>query len=122
EIGEFYVESGEFEIMIGKSSRDIVLKETVYVESTKKIKKRYHINSTIGDIMEDPEAWSKLQKFLADLEKAFGIESYISYTKKPEKYLKNDCLRRILFYYVRQGADMNKMEELMTKFIEDLNS
>lgn len=56
DIKDWYVETGEFEILIGKSSRDIVLKDTVYVKSTTEIKKKYHKNSTIGDIIEDPYA------------------------------------------------------------------
>jgi beta-glucosidase len=56
DIKDWYVETGEFEILIGKSSRDIVLKDTVFVKSTVEIKKKYHRNSTIGDIMEDPKA------------------------------------------------------------------
>jgi len=53
EIKDWYVESGEFEILVGKSSKDIILKEKVTVNSTKTIRKKFHRNSTIGDIMED---------------------------------------------------------------------
>lgn len=56
DIKDWYVETGEFEILIGKSSRDIVLKDTIYVKSTVEIKRKYHKNSTIGDIIEDPYA------------------------------------------------------------------
>lgn len=51
---DWYVESGEFEILIGKSSRDIVLKDIVKIESTVQIRKKFTRNSTIGDLMEDP--------------------------------------------------------------------
>ncbi|MEN2983753.1 MAG: glycoside hydrolase family 3 C-terminal domain-containing protein [Dictyoglomaceae bacterium] len=56
DIKDWYVETGEFEILIGKSSREIVLKDTVLVKSTVEIRKKYHRNSTIGDIVEDPYA------------------------------------------------------------------
>ncbi|MCX7942411.1 MAG: glycoside hydrolase family 3 C-terminal domain-containing protein [Dictyoglomaceae bacterium] len=56
DIKDWYVETGEFEILIGKSSREIVLKDTVLVKSTVEIRKKYHRNSTIGDIIEDPYA------------------------------------------------------------------
>ncbi len=39
EIGDWHVESGEFEILIGKSSKEIVLKEVVSVNSTTTISK-----------------------------------------------------------------------------------
>ncbi|MGQ9597596.1 MAG: glycoside hydrolase family 3 C-terminal domain-containing protein [Thermoproteota archaeon] len=56
DINDWLVESGEFEILVGKSSRDIVLKDTVQVKSTVLIRKKFHRNSTIGDIIEDPVA------------------------------------------------------------------
>lgn len=122
EIKDWYVETGEFEILIGRSSRDIVLKDTVFVRSTKQIKRKYHINSTIGDILDDPSAWEKLQKFLLELENRFSIPSYITAINRPENYLRNDCLRRMIFYYVRRGAYPEEVEKLFYKLIEDLNS
>lgn len=71
DIKDWYVEEGEFEILIGKSSRDIMLKDTVYVKSTAKIKKKFHRNSTVGDVMEDPIASeifkSVLEQFMKSL-------------------------------------------------------
>jgi beta-glucosidase len=51
---DWHVETGAFEILVGKSSRDILLKETVEVESTVLIKKVLTRNSTFGDLMEHP--------------------------------------------------------------------
>ncbi|RJS86887.1 glycosyl hydrolase [Candidatus Bathyarchaeota archaeon] len=56
ELKDWHVESGEYEILVGKSSRDIVLKDTIYVKSTVQIRKKFHRNSTIGDVMKDPVA------------------------------------------------------------------
>ncbi|WP_419888409.1 glycoside hydrolase family 3 C-terminal domain-containing protein [Neobacillus niacini] len=53
-IKDWHVESGVFEILVGKSSREILLKETVNVESTVKIKKVLTRNSTFGELMEHP--------------------------------------------------------------------
>lgn len=55
-VSDWHVESGEFEIMIGKSSRDIVLKESVYVESTVKLPVKYHMNTLCGDLAGDKNA------------------------------------------------------------------
>lgn len=54
---DWHVESGEFDILIGKSSRDIVLSKTVSVESTVKVPFVYTTDTTIGDVMKDPKAW-----------------------------------------------------------------
>lgn len=53
---DWNVESGEFEIMIGKSSEDIVLSETVVVNGTKKMPVHYTANTTFGDLPDTPEA------------------------------------------------------------------
>lgn len=63
-IKDFYVESGEFEIMIGKSSADIVLKDTVYVEGTKKLPVCYTANTTFGDLPESEEVKEILKPIL----------------------------------------------------------
>lgn len=54
DIKDWHVETGDFTIMVGKSSRDIQLCAKVSVESTQPIKKVYSWNSTIGDIMANP--------------------------------------------------------------------
>ena len=56
DLKDWHVESGEYEVLIGKSSRDIILKDTVYVKSTVQIRKKFHRNSTIEDVIEDPVA------------------------------------------------------------------
>jgi beta-glucosidase len=56
QLKDWHVETGKFEILIGQSSNDIVLKDSVTVQSTVFLKKKYTINSTIGDLMEDPDA------------------------------------------------------------------
>ncbi|MGO4546250.1 beta-glucosidase [Paenibacillus sp. 2TAB23] len=51
---DWRVETGEFEILIGKSSRDIVLSDTVRVESTTPVRSKANRNSTVGDLLADP--------------------------------------------------------------------
>lgn len=55
-IKDWYVESGEFEILIGKSSRDIVFKKTVTVNSDRKLPVTYTSDTTFGDMFDDPKA------------------------------------------------------------------
>ena len=56
-IHDWHVETGEFDIMIGKSSRDIMLTKTVTVESTEKLPFVYTTDTTLGDVKKDPKAW-----------------------------------------------------------------
>ena len=56
-IHDWHVETGEFDIMIGKSSRDILLTKTVTVESTEKLPFVYTTDTTLGDVKKDSRAW-----------------------------------------------------------------
>jgi len=47
---DFLVQSGQFAILVGASSRDIRLKKTVTVTSTAKIHKHFHANTTFGEL------------------------------------------------------------------------
>lgn len=64
QLHDWQVESGEFDILIGRSSRDIVLSDTVTVESTVKIPFVYTTDTTMGDVMKHPEAWKLVQSVL----------------------------------------------------------
>jgi beta-glucosidase len=67
EINDWHVESGEFEILIGRSSAEIVLRETVTVTSTVALHRKYHKNSTIGDLMENPAAIETVKMLMAPM-------------------------------------------------------
>ncbi|WP_160720436.1 glycoside hydrolase family 3 C-terminal domain-containing protein [Bacillus sp. USDA818B3_A] len=54
DIKDFHVETGEFEILIGKSSKEIILKETIHVHSTITLQKEIHRNTLMGDLLSDP--------------------------------------------------------------------
>ncbi len=61
---DWHVESGEFLIRIGKSSRDIVLEASVNVTSTVRVPVRYTLDTTFGDVMKDPEAMEMMAPFM----------------------------------------------------------
>ncbi|MGG0724887.1 glycoside hydrolase family 3 C-terminal domain-containing protein [Bacillus mycoides] len=54
ELKDWHVETGEFEILVGKSSRESVLQDNMHVQSTTIIKKTVHRNTLLGDIFADP--------------------------------------------------------------------
>ncbi len=53
ELGDWYVETGDFTILAGGSSRDLPLSAKVRVESTAVIRKTFTLNTTLGDILAD---------------------------------------------------------------------
>ncbi|WP_053372038.1 beta-glucosidase family protein [Paenibacillus sp. FJAT-27812] len=66
-IKDWHVETGEFELLVGASSRDIAERTVVNVRSTVSVRKPVTMNTTFGDLLSDPEraiiASGMLQKF-----------------------------------------------------------
>lgn len=54
DIQDWYVESGQFDVLVGKSSAEILLKGRIQVNSTVTIKKSVHRNTTLGDLLSNP--------------------------------------------------------------------
>ncbi len=65
EIHDWHVETGLFKIEIGQSSRDICLEETLVVNSTVELPKKYSMDSIVMDIMDDPVAAEALQPLMS---------------------------------------------------------
>lgn len=119
EIKDWYVESGEFEILIGKSSQEIVLSELVLVNSTTEIKKKFHMNSTLGDIMIYPGGLDKLNQYMHEYLKKHGMDKGIKYMKQSMdtemvKYTPLRCLPSF------SGNEVTK--ETVIELLKDLNS
>lgn len=61
---DWHVETGEFEILIGKSSRDIVLRDKIFVNSSAAVKRTVHRNTLGGDLLEDPVLGPVFKEFI----------------------------------------------------------
>ena len=72
EIHDWYVETGDFTIEIGGSSRDLPLKATVRVESTTELPRHYTMDSIFMDIMADPKAREIVGSFMKQAMGDFG--------------------------------------------------
>ncbi|MFB3162382.1 glycoside hydrolase family 3 C-terminal domain-containing protein [Neobacillus sp. 179-J 1A1 HS] len=53
DLKDWHVETGEFEILVGKSSQEITVKDSIMVQSTVYIKKPVHRNTLLGDLLAD---------------------------------------------------------------------
>lgn len=62
EIHDWHVESGKYEIQIGRNAQEIVLSHSVYVNSETVIPKVFTFNSTIGEIMADPKGRAVMEQ------------------------------------------------------------
>ena len=52
---DWFVASGNYEIMVGTSSRDILLKETLHLNSSQEILMHIHMNTTLGELLRNPK-------------------------------------------------------------------
>ena len=73
-IHDWHIETGKYKVMIGKSVRDIVETKKVELESTVQIPAVYTMNSTLGEIMQNPRAMSIMGQFMAGMTMPAGME------------------------------------------------
>jgi len=54
ELEDWHAETGEYEIIIGSSSADIRLRASIHLTSTTEIIPKFHRNTTLGELTENP--------------------------------------------------------------------
>src|SRR5699024_3869882 len=67
DVEDWHVESGEFNILIGKSSREIVLKDSIWLQSTVIHHKPIDRNITIVDLLAHPILSSVATKMFSSM-------------------------------------------------------
>ena len=69
ELHDWFAASGDYEILVGASSRDIRLSETLHLNSSQRLPMHVHMNTTLGDLLRNPEtaeaAKKLIQKYLS---------------------------------------------------------
>lgn len=113
DLGDWHVESGEFEILIGKSSREIVLKEVITVNTTSPIKTIVTKNTALGDIAHLPE----VQQIMTAMIQSFGGDtSGLGEGNIFEEMMKFMPLRALVTFNPDGG------QQLVDRIIESINS
>lgn len=113
DLGDWHVESGEFEILIGKSSREIVLKEVITVNTTSPIKTIVTKNTALGDIAHLPE----VQQIINAMIQSFGGDtSGLGEGNMFEEMMKFMPLRALATFNPDGG------QQLVDRIIESINS
>ena len=67
EIHDWYVDSGEYQIRIGKNAQEVILSVPVQVQGTREIPKVYSLNSCLGPLMRDPKAQAVMGAFMGNM-------------------------------------------------------
>ncbi len=100
-IHDWHVETGEFDIMIGKSSRDIVLTKTVTVESTVPLPFVYTTDTTMGDVMRNPKAWDMVKGLLVS--GMFGQEDSNRQGEAAGEAMSDEMIKAMVQYMPLRG-------------------
>ncbi|MBR6872152.1 MAG: glycoside hydrolase family 3 C-terminal domain-containing protein [Ruminococcus sp.] len=73
-IEDWFVEYGAYDILIGASSRDIRLSDTVYVNTDKRLPVKFDLNSNLGDISQFPEGRAVLEDLMRKTQVTGGFD------------------------------------------------
>jgi len=69
---EWVADAGEFEILVGSSSADIHLTQTVTLTESSDLPTILHLHSTMGDWMEDPKGAAMVAPFIEQMSQQMG--------------------------------------------------
>ncbi|WP_394185852.1 glycoside hydrolase family 3 C-terminal domain-containing protein [Metabacillus halosaccharovorans] len=120
EIKDWHVESGEFELLVGKSSKEVVLTEKVTVESTTDIPLLVHRNTTVGDLLANPKVAPLAKELLGKAQEgspfAAASEDEGEFSDMMEAMMKYMPLRALSNF-----SDGNLTEEKLQEMIQQLN-
>ncbi|MGV8981589.1 glycoside hydrolase family 3 C-terminal domain-containing protein [Clostridium sp.] len=124
EIVDWYAETGDYQILIGKSSRDIVLNESIHVEASKKLPFKLTVNTTFGDLLERPEAIEELKSFI-DLVKAAMGEQTSGKDEEKSDAISDDMSVAMQKYMPIRGilsfGDGSITYDKLTAMLDDIN-
>ncbi|MBQ9927398.1 MAG: glycoside hydrolase family 3 C-terminal domain-containing protein [Lachnospiraceae bacterium] len=118
QIHDWHVESGSFTIMIGKSSRDIVVTADVEVHSTVELPVFYTTDTPLGDVIKNEKVADMIRGLFAnnvlDSQNAATEASSEAITAEMmEAQMRDMPLRGVLSFAGDLGIDMNKLQELV---------
>ena len=119
EINDWYVEYGEFEILIGASSADIRQKASVYVETDKVIPMHFDLDSLGGEVMSFPEGERIFGKVLSLVNMGFDAAQADENAAKAARAMFNDMPLHAMVSFV---PDESITREMIEDLVKELNA
>jgi beta-glucosidase len=118
DIQDWYVESGQFEILVGKSSAEILLTGRIQVNSTVVVRKIVHRNTTMGDVLNNPVLSPILKEALEKLKGVgpFAMATDPNAEEMFQAFMKFMPLRALPTFNPEKFS-----EEMLNALIENLN-
>ena len=119
QLHDWHVETGDFTIEVGASSRDLPLKAVVRVNSTVALPVHYDENSILMDIMKDPKAVKAIQP-LIDAMTATLRPNADETTEAAAEAISNDMTMAMMNYMPLRGMLSFGGGQLPPYFLEDM--
>lgn len=116
---DWHVETGEFELLVGSSSRDILLRNILRVESSVILNRVIDRNTTIGDLLADPLSAPIAQQVLAQMggDQQSVLPEEEMKSKMVEEMMSNMPLRALVNF--SQGAFT---EDMLSGLVDHINA
>lgn len=118
-IHDWYVESGVYEIQVGKNAEEVLLHTQIQVEGTRKIEKTYTLNTCMGELMRDEKAKTVLSQMMnknqqaADMANANQDTSGVINAEMMAAMMNDMPLRQLLSFV--PGMTREMLEQLLAE-------
>ena len=118
DIHDWYVETGDFSVEIGASSRDLPLKAAVKVESTLALKVRYDADSIIMDVTKNPDNRAVIAPLINAMNDTFHPAE--TETAASTEAISDDMTTAMMDYMPLRGVLSFGGDDLPEGFLEDI--
>ncbi|NLO84551.1 MAG: glycosyl hydrolase [Clostridiales bacterium] len=98
QLHDWHVETGAFDVQIGRSSSDIALSEEVVVESTVEIPQHFTLDSIFFDLMKSEKARNAMKPLLDGMSSTFGADVDEEKSDVAQSAISNDMAAAMLQY------------------------
>ncbi|WP_420490431.1 glycoside hydrolase family 3 C-terminal domain-containing protein [Neobacillus niacini] len=116
---DWHVETGEFEILIGKSSREIVLYDKIQVQSSVLVHKPVDRNTTLGELLANPVLSEITRQFVGKLSQ--GSENRSVSENDDEAKMNNAMMNSVPLRAIVNYSQGKFTEEMLNGMIQLLN-
>lgn len=117
QINDWYVETGEFEVIIGSSSSDIKLRSSINVKSTKEIVPVFTRNTKMGELMNNPKTRAILENLLGRM----GLDSAPDASEAVPQEMMEAAMRYMPIRNLISFSQGAFTEEIMNMLIDQFN-
>lgn len=117
-LGDWYAKTGDYEVLIGASSRDIRLSKVVHLNTEKMLPLRIHANTTLGELLSDERTASLALDFKHRMDAHFGVSGESSDSESAKEAISDEMensmiasmpLRNLLSFGICSKEDLEEM-------------